>query len=134
MRNKLAIGGLGVLAVFALACGAGSSSTKGPGVGGDEPAGDGGHAVVFEVTGDGVTSANSITYGMGGNMSQANGAALPWSQEATSNDSFLVLSLSAQSASDSGGSIMCKITVDGQVVAENKSEGPYAVVTCSATA
>jgi hypothetical protein len=137
MRSKLAVIGLSVFAVFAIACGAASNGpTQGPGVdndGGDQSESTSGHTIQFEVTGDGVASANSISYGIGGNISQANGAALPWSQEATSEESFLILSLTAQSSSDSGGSISCKITVDGEMVVENRSEGAFAVVTCSGT-
>ncbi|NJC62934.1 hypothetical protein HC028_00140 [Planosporangium flavigriseum] len=87
------------------------------------------HAVVFEVTGDGVSKANSVTYGIGGNSSQANGTALPWKKEATSSDAFLMLSLVAQSGGS--GTISCRVSVDGKVVVENSSQGQYAVVTCS---
>jgi hypothetical protein len=39
--------------------------------------------------------------------------------------------LSAQNAA--GGTIGCKVTVDGEVVAENKSRGRFAVVSCDGT-
>lgn len=131
--TAIALGGL------SLACGAGSTTgtTHGPGVASSDPTDTAsartGHTIVFEVTGNGVTKASSISYGIGGNQSQDNGAALPWQKQSTSNDSFLILSLVAQSGSGSG-SISCKITVDGKVVVDNTSQGQYAVVTCSGTA
>ena len=139
--RKLSIVGLSVLAVFAIACGASvdKPTTQGPGVdtssaGGASAAGgadQGKHAIHFEVTGTGVTKAGNVTYGVGANSSQANDVALPWSKDATSTDSFLIVSLVAQSGSGKAGKINCKVTVDGKVVVENSSEGPYAVVTCA---
>lgn len=144
--RKLPIFGLAGLSVLALACGGtgDKGTTQGPGAaassGANAPAGkatqqdDGKRNIVFEVSGKGVTKANSITYGVGGNSSQANGAKLPWKKQATSTDSFLMLSLVAQSGSSGNGTISCRITVDGKVIVENSSQGQYAVVTCSETA
>jgi len=128
-----------VLGGLSLACGAAdkAATTHGPGVTSTDPIGSAsaktGHTIVFEVTGSGVTKASSISYGLGGNQSQDNGAALPWQKQTSSDDSFLILSLVAQSGAGSG-SISCKITVDGKVVVDNTSQGQYAVVTCSGTA
>ena len=138
-KKAVLIGTAIVLGGLSLACGAGSTTgtTHGPGVTSGDPTGAAsaktGHAIVFEVTGNGVTKASSISYGVGGNQSQDNGAALPWQKQSTSNDPFLIVSLVAQSGSGSG-SISCKITVDGKVVVDNTSQGQYAVVTCSGTA
>lgn len=126
------------LLVATLACG-GTSDSRGPGLTSDKgsaaPAGKTDakkdHQITYEVAGT-AGSANNISYGIGGNMSQANGTKLPWTKQAASADSFLILSLTAQSAGSSG-TITCKVTVDGKVIAENSSEGQYAVVSCSGT-
>jgi hypothetical protein len=150
-KKAVLIGAAIVLGGLSLACGAGSTTgtTHGPGVTSTDPTGaasaktgaastgaaavKSGHTIVFEVTGNGVTKASTISYGVGGNQSQDNGAALPWQKQSTSDDPFLILSLVAQSGGGSG-SISCKITVDGKVVVDNTSQGQYAVVTCSGTA
>lgn len=150
--RKLSMFGFATLAAVLLACsGTGTDeTTQGPGVTdtaaagepkpapsktekADEP-GDGKQKIVFEVTGKGVGKATSITYGVGGNTSQANGAKLPWKKQTTSAESFLILSLVAQSGSGGNGTISCRITVDGKVIVKNSSQGAYAVVTCSETA
>lgn len=140
MRTKLLIGiPTAILALFTLACsGGGSESTKGPGVEdsgsrsahGSSASTEAGRQITFEVTGSGVSTAGSITYDLGANQSQDNGAKLPWSKKTRSTEDFLVLSLVAQSGGDSG-SITCRISVDGKVVVENTSRGAYAVVTCT---
>ncbi|MGI5246664.1 MmpS family transport accessory protein [Dactylosporangium sp. CA-139066] len=137
---------LSALSLLALGCGVDTNrgTTQGPGftastapdhsgTAAAQPAKNGTHAVVFEVTGKGVTKATSVTYGIGGNSSQANGAALPWKKEASSTDMLLTASIVAQSGNGTG-TITCRITVDGKVVVENSSEGQYAVVTCSGNA
>lgn len=136
--KRLSIIGLAALAATAIACGSGSPKgpTQGPGVDpktNSSTAGTAGRSIVFEVTGTG--KANNISYGVGGNMSQANGENLPWKKTATSTDSLLLVSLSAQSSGGSASTkIGCKVTVDGKVIVENASTGQYAVVTCSGTA
>lgn len=152
--RKLPLVALTVAAAVAIACGVGDSdeTKQGPGfteessaqapAGGTrtpakkttaagQPRDDGKQTVVFEVTGKKVTKATSISYGIGGNTSQANSAKLPWKKRATSTDAFLLASLVAQSGSGGNGSITCRITVDGKVLVENTSQGPYAVVTCT---
>lgn len=95
------------------------------------------NSVVYEVTGDGSTAAN-ITYMTmtGGNMGteQATAAPLPFTKEVPLEDGGMfdvsTYSLTAQ-ADDSGTSISCKITVNGEVKAEQTSTGPYSVVSCT---
>jgi hypothetical protein len=139
-KKTVLIGLATVLGGLSLACSAGAKGGTTHGPGGvtstgatGAPSAKAGHTIVFEVTGSGVKRATSISYGIGGNQSQDNGAALPWQKQTTSDDSFLILSLVAQSGGTSG-SISCKITVDGKVVVDNTSQGQYAVVTCSGTA
>jgi hypothetical protein len=155
--RKLPVFGLVAISALALGCGGAGQkgTTQGPGVAASDagkvagtskpdPANagtdkaaqpdDGKRDIVFEVTGKGVTKATSITYGIGGNTSQANNAKVPWKKQATSADSFLILSLVAQSGGSGGGTISCRITVDGKVLVENSSQGQYAVVTCSESA
>ncbi|GAA2600363.1 hypothetical protein GCM10010399_33980 [Dactylosporangium fulvum] len=133
--RKNSLVALSALSLFALGCGVDTNqgTTQGPGVADAASSAAGAHSVVFEVTGKGVSKASSVTYGIGGNSSQANGAALPWKKEATSTDTLLTVSIVAQSGTGTG-TITCRITVDGKVVVENSSEGQYAVVTCSGNA
>lgn len=127
MRNKTLIAGLTTLAAFAVGCGAGSDDTAGPGVQ-DEKKG-GGKKVVLEVKGP---KTADVTYGLGTDQSQENGAKLPWKKEMTSSEDVLIASLVAQSKGT--GEITCTITVDGKVAKTNKSSGEFAVVTCDADA
>lgn len=84
--------------------------------------------VVYEVTGS--QGASSITYGKGSQTSQRTNAGLPWSKTAKASNGIEFYSLTAQTG-QAGGKITCKITVNGKVLAENSSEGPYALVSCN---
>lgn len=127
MRNKLTVATIAVLAATALACGSGSDDTAGPGAqDGAAPAGDGKKTVVLEVTGP---KTADITYGLGADQSQENGAKTPWKKELKSGDALLIATVVAQNKGS--GEIACKITIDGKVVKENKSSGEFAMVTCS---
>ncbi len=83
----------------------------------------------MEVTGP---KTADITYSLGSDQSQENGAKLPWKKELTSNDSFALPMVSAQLMGSSSGKIECRITVDGELAKENASSGEFAIVTCTA--
>ncbi|WP_258174923.1 MmpS family transport accessory protein [Actinopolyspora mortivallis] len=102
----------------------------GPGTEQGDGAGQNGGAgqVIYEVTGSG--TAGSVTYGKGGQTSQDTDAELPWSQRAEASEGVEFYSLTAQNGQE-GGEITCKITVDGEVLAENTSNGPNALVSCN---
>lgn len=90
-------------------------------------------AVVYEVSGG--ESAGNITYSANGTagIAQENGVALPWTKEVQFAEGALrVATLTAQNAG--GGDITCRITVDGEVVAELTSSGEFAVVSCTSEA
>lgn len=129
MRNKLTVFALSIVAATALACGAGSEDTAGPGA--QDNKADGGakkgdKTVVLEVTG---AKTADITYGLGADQSQEQGAKLPWKKTLTSSEAMVIPTLLAQNKG--GGTIACKITIDGKLVKENKSSGEFAVVTCT---
>lgn len=96
-----------------------------------------GSVVLYEVESDAAT-AGSISYATldDGNFGQeqANGAELPWSNEVEISEpgefDFNSFTLTAQSA-EGATEITCRITIDGEVVAEQTSTGDFAVVTCS---
>lgn len=96
-----------------------------------------GSTVLYEVESDAATS-QSISYATvdDGNFGQeqANGAELPWSNEVEITGGgefdFNSFSLTAQAA-QGATTITCRITVDGEVIAEQTSTGEFAVVTCS---
>jgi hypothetical protein len=101
------------------------SSTGGYGATSSAQAASG--VVVYEVAGTG--QANSISYGGTGGISQANGEQLPWTMQASATRGFGVYSLTAQNGGS--GAITCRITVNGQPIAQQTSTGQYAVVSCS---
>lgn len=91
-----------------------------------------GDTLVYEVTGDGTTTAGNITFfSAGGQQSQETDATLPWSKELRGDKgAFTITGVTAQNGGD-GGTIRCKITKNGKVEAENSSSGAYAVVSCN---
>ncbi|WP_230514443.1 MmpS family transport accessory protein [Salinispora arenicola] len=134
MRTKLITIGVSVLALVAVACSAGESDTAGPGAQEQVAEGQGKQSkgektIVMEVTGP---KTADITYSLGSDQSQENGAKLPWRKELTSKESFLFPTISAQSMGSASGEIECKITIDGELVKENASSGEFAIVTCTA--
>jgi hypothetical protein len=103
----------------------------------EPPAETSGDVITYEVTGDGVDSA-SITYVKDENLGQQqeNGASLPWSTEVEFPSGFLAmqpLSLVAQSMSQDGGSITCRILRNAEELTSSTSSGPFAVVTCASS-
>jgi hypothetical protein len=128
VRSKIATIALTFLAATAIACGAGSSDTAGPGSQDDgTEAKSGDKTIVLEVTG--AKAGADITYGLGTDQSQEQGAKVPWKKELTSSESLIIATVVAQNKGS--GEIKCKITIDGEVVKENKSSGEFAVVTCN---
>jgi hypothetical protein len=95
--------------------------------------GDGGHAVVLEAVGkDGASSANNVTYSIKYSIKQEQGVPLPYSKEVTTAAPY-PMSLWVQNAG-ADGVIECRILVDGQVVREATSSGPYGVCNVRADA
>jgi hypothetical protein len=82
--------------------------------------------VHYEVSGS--ASQASMTYRTGTGSSQVT-ARLPWRKRLTDLSPGAFLYVSAQNQGD-GGSVSCKIYVNGRVVSDNTSSGAYAVVTC----
>lgn len=109
--------------------------------------GDGGSAsdtvqVVYTIESD--APAISATYSTlnGGNIGQQqnNEVPAPWTQTVEVEDNFVQsFSLIGQmtpvfdGSAPEGTTITCRITVDGEVVAEQTSTGQYAAVTCAAS-
>lgn len=91
--------------------------------------------VTYEVTGEGVSKANNISFSNGspGSISQANSESLPWSKGVKESSGLMgFYTVTAQSGSQSaGGSITCRIKKGDEVLAENTSSGPFAVVSCN---
>jgi hypothetical protein len=89
--------------------------------------------VVYEITD--ARSAGTVTYssGQGGSIGQEQSQHLPWHKEFdVDSGSLFVPTLSAQNSGS--GAITCKITVDGQVVAQVTSHGAYAIASCTGNA
>lgn len=90
-----------------------------------------GSVVVYEVTGKGGASVTYMKEDF--SQEQQTSTKLPFKKQLQFKDkvgSFNPLSLVAQHSSGAG-EITCRITVDGKVVGESTSSGPYAVVTCN---
>lgn len=89
-----------------------------------------GQNVKFEVTGG--SKAASITYSTPGfGISQANAQQLPWATELEFHERWEPVSLTAQKGDSGSGPITCTVTINGHVVAQNHSDGPYAMTMCS---
>ena len=130
--------GAGAVALIGLviACSSGGD-TSGPGAdsdsgGGGDKATHGkatGHTVVWKATSSAGNRVD-VTYGLGGDTSQANGVSTPWTKTTRTKDDSITASLMVQNKGSSGD-VTCTITVDGKVVKTNKSSGEYAVVDCN---
>lgn len=96
-----------------------------------EPAGQGASGTVrYEVTGSG--KPMSVSFGAGGSHSQESSPELPWSHEQAASDGFDAYTLIVHNDGN-GGEISCRLTVNGEVVAENTSTGPYSSASCTGT-
>ncbi|GAA1279806.1 MmpS family transport accessory protein [Saccharothrix xinjiangensis] len=88
--------------------------------------------LVYEITGD-VPSA-SITYsthGDGGSaMNQEEATTLPWTKELTVKGLFSGGTLSASTGAE-GGTVTCRITVDGVEKKTATASGPFSMASCS---
>jgi hypothetical protein len=111
---------IAIVVIAAIASGGGSSNS----ITGTTGTKDG--KVTYVVTGP---AKASMTYTDGGtNTAQDNNAKLPWKKTVPIADTVITYQVSAQNAG--GGSITCKILLDGKVVKTNTSKGDYAIVTC----
>jgi uncharacterized protein YceK len=104
------VGQAGLLILFAIIVGGCSSVLEQ----------NAGKTARYEVSGDS-GMANNVTYEINNGQQQNNQVALPWSKEFTVGTGFQPLVLNAQNAG--GGSISCRILVDGSVVSEHTSTG-----------
>ncbi|GAA1290239.1 hypothetical protein Psi02_15810 [Planotetraspora silvatica] len=111
--------------------GVGSSTAAQPTAGatqlvGEEPA-PSDHKVTFEASGkNGAKTATNVTYNVGFDIKQGAGVPLPYSKSVSVDEDAPTLSLWVQNA-DAEGTITCRIKVDGKMVREAKSNGPYGV-------
>jgi hypothetical protein len=86
--------------------------------------------IVYEVSGD-ATGVEVIysTYGDQVTSSNETVATLPWSKEVKTKGVIKEGALIV-TASEAGGTVTCKVTVDGKEVKTATATGPYAVATC----
>lgn len=83
--------------------------------------------LVYEVFGPSGTVANISFFDPDADPQYVEGASLPWSSTYELSGAAIVGNLVAQGT---GGSIGCRITVDGEVKAERTSEGVNAFTFC----
>lgn len=84
--------------------------------------------VTYEVTGSGNSVA--VTYsGHDFNTAQDTGVSLPWTKQVTVDGLGKTVSLTATNGSDSG-TVTCRISANGKVLAEQTSSGPFASANC----
>ncbi|MFA1551697.1 DUF4190 domain-containing protein [Actinomadura chokoriensis] len=87
--------------------------------------------VVLEADGSGGAAHADITYSFTEESAQANDRSLPWrKKESRKVGGFDVLVLDVQNTGERG-SVTCRIRVNGKVVTNNTSVGPFAVASCS---
>ena len=97
----------------------------------DDDAGDE-ITVTYEVRGTGSEAA--VTYlGRDQGMAQETGVSLPWSKDVLISGWDRIVSMTAANG-PAGGDITCRILVDGRVMTEQTSSGPYASASCSGDA
>lgn len=89
-------------------------------------------AVKYEVMGGQGADITFSTDG-GGEVSQENGAKTPWSKTVKIKGDPFLNTYSVLAQNKGGGTIRCKITVDGEVVKENQSKGQFAIADCTHT-
>lgn len=98
---------------------------------GDERAGNE-ITVTYEVRGTG--SEAEVTYlGQDQGMAQETGVSLPWSKVVPVRGWDRIVSMTAANG-PAGGDITCRILVEGRVMTEQTSSGPYASASCSGDA
>ncbi|WP_158846605.1 MmpS family transport accessory protein [Saccharothrix deserti] len=86
--------------------------------------------VDYEVTGD---AANvELMYGEVLEPKEETTPTLPWTKQVENKGVFKGGILTA-SADENGGTVTCKITVDGAVVSTQTATGPFATVNCTGT-
>lgn len=83
------------------------------------------HTVVYEI--GGTARKGLITYSTPSGQEQANGAKVPWTKTFKAKGGE-ILQVSAQN--DGGGTITCKISVDGKMVKKAQSSGQFAIASC----
>ncbi|TFV62302.1 UNVERIFIED_ORG: hypothetical protein E4P37_17495 [Bacillus sp. AZ43] len=130
-----------VIVAIAATAANGGGSDSGGGDGSDGGNASGTVEVTYTLESDAPqVSATYMTLD-GGNIGQAqdNNVAPPWSKTLQVEDSFIQsFTLTGQmspvfdGSSPDGTTITCRITVDGEVVAEQTSTGQYAIVSCNA--
>ncbi|HEX8868439.1 MAG TPA: MmpS family transport accessory protein [Lentzea sp.] len=86
--------------------------------------------VTYEVTGD--AKNVDVTYGEVLEPKEEKVATLPWTKE-VENKGVIKGGTLTITTGEEGGSVTCKITVDGQVVSTKTATGEFAVVMCSGT-
>lgn len=86
--------------------------------------------IVYEVTGDApnVTITYS-SYGDGLTMSTENPAALPWNKQQDVTGLLKGGSLTV-TTSPAGGSVTCRVSIDGKQVKTAQASGPIAIASC----
>ena len=84
--------------------------------------------VTYEVTGD--AKNVELTYGEVLKPKNETAATLPWSRN-VENKGVIKGGTLMVTTDESGGTVECKITVDGKVVSTNRAKGPYAVAHCA---
>ncbi len=98
--------------------------------------------IVYTLESDAPTVSATYATLDGGNIgsSQENGVPLPWTKELDVDDSLFnsftltgIMDPVLDGSTANGSTITCRITVDGEVVAEQTSSGQFAAVTCSAS-
>lgn len=93
-------------------------------------------ALVYEVTGSATdaTIVYSTLDGANSGVDQASGQSLPFTKELQVDSGVVqAFTVTATNGADDEGDIACRITLDGETVAEQTGSGAFASVVCIAT-
>ncbi|GAA3432206.1 MmpS family transport accessory protein [Kutzneria kofuensis] len=87
--------------------------------------------ITYEVTGDakGATVTYSSFDGNGSSMNQETASQLPWHKDLQAKGLFSGGSLTVSAGAD-GGSVTCKVTVNGKEAKTATASGPFATASC----
>lgn len=88
------------------------------------------HTIVYSVTGDAKTAdVDYSTFDQAGSVKTETGATVPWTK--TVEATGVVIGAFTVSTGEAGGTVTCKVVVDGQEVKTATASGEFALASCS---
>jgi len=90
------------------------------------------HTITYDVTGDAKSATiDYSSYSNGGFSDSSQQVSLPWHKDEKASGLFSGSTLTVTTGLDGGGSVTCKVTVDGVVKKQETATGAGAIASCS---